>query len=148
MSDYLELMDRLQEKPNPPWEKIGEIEEKAWHTLKTSEPRVYTTLIGELEDLCYAIDLPEAEAIVKAMRPKGQMWTYNQVHDYIATQGIDSDCANWYLVMNMVYNDYYNTARKYNLQNDTEFYFHLAKDFITDPDGGRHKVEKYFDDIH
>ena len=144
MSDYIELMEMLQEKPNPPWDEIGKIEDKAWHTLKTADPRTYTALLGELEDLCYEIDLPEAEAIVKMMRPKGQMWTYNQVHDYIATQGIDSDCVNWYLVMNMVYNDYYNTARKYNMQNDTEFYFNLAKDFITDPDGGRHKVEKYF----
>lgn len=144
MSDYIDLMEMLQEKPNPPWDEIGKIEDRAWGTLKTSDPRMYSVLIGELEDLCYDIELPEAEAIVKAMRPKGQMWTYNQIHDYIKTQGIESDCIDWYLVMNMVYNDYYNTARKYGMQGDTEFYFSLAKDFITDPDAGKHKVEKYF----
>lgn len=144
MSEYLELMEKLQEKPEPPWEAIGEIEQKAWTALKSSEPREYAILIGKLEDLCYAIDLPEAEMIVKAMRPKGQMWTYKQVCDYLESRGEDGDMVSWYLVMNMVYNDYYNTARKYSLQNDTEFYYCLAKDFITDPDGGRHKVAKYF----
>lgn len=144
MSEYLELMEKLQEKPEPPWEEIGKVEEKAWTMLKSLSPKEYSILIDKLEDLCYAIELPEAEMIVKAMRPKGQMWTYAQIEDYVEQKGVEDDYVNWYLVMNMVFNDYYNTARKYNLQNDTEFYYCLAKDFITDPDGSRHKVEKYF----
>ncbi len=86
----------------------------------------------------------EATKIVRHMEPKGQCWSYNQVKDYVTTQGITTNYVNWYLVMNMCYNDYYNTAKAYNLQNDTNFYFNLAKDFIFDPDAEPFKVERYF----
>ena len=46
--------------------------------------------------------------------------------------------------MNMIYNDYCDTAKLYNLQNDPEFFFSLARDFIEDPDAKPLKVEKYF----
>ena len=145
MSEYIDVMERLQEKPDPPWDKIGKIEDSAWSALKASDPRAYAMHLEKLEDLCYAIDLPEAETIVKAMRPKGQMWSPRQVKDYLESRGdTTDDIVEWYLVMNMVFNDFSNTARKYNLQNDTEFYYYLAKDFITDPDASKHKVEKYF----
>lgn len=44
----------------------------------------------------------------------------------------------------MVYNDFMNTARAYGMQNDVDFFFSLAKDFIEDPDAKPLKVEKYF----
>lgn len=46
--------------------------------------------------------------------------------------------------ISMVYNDYYDTAKTFGLQNDPEFYFSLAKDFIDDPNAKPLKVEKYF----
>ena len=37
-----------------------------------------------------------------------------------------------------------NTAVMVGMQNDDEFYFSLACDFINDPDAKPFKVEKYF----
>ena len=37
-----------------------------------------------------------------------------------------------------------NTAQKYGLQSDVEFYWSLTCDFIDDPDATPHKVAKYF----
>lgn len=75
------------------------------------------------------------------MRPAGQHWTHKQVKEYLATKGI----TDYYLVMNMVFNDYQKTAQLFNLQNDVEFYFSLARDFIEDVDAKPFKVERYFE---
>lgn len=142
--NYKKLIHELREKKETPWEEVNEINEKAYECLKKYAPTEYQNLKESLENLAYRIELPEAEEIVHNMRPKGQMWTYNQVKDYVCSKGAVDDFIAWYMTMNMVYNDYYNTAKAYGIQNDAEFYFSLARDFITDPDAKPHKVEKYF----
>lgn len=112
--------------------------------LRKSDPERYRELSAHLEGLAYHISEDEAQNIVRHMEPKGQHWSYNQVKDFVNSQGIDTNYTHWYLVMNMVYNDFCNTAKQYGLQNDTNFYFSLAKDFIFDPDAHPYKVEKYF----
>lgn len=91
----------------------------------------YDDIIDKLECLAYKIPKDEAENIVRRMTPKGQYWTFNQAKEFAQNHGVTHD---WYLVLNMVYNDYYDTAKTFELQNDPEFYFSLAKDFIDDPD--------------
>lgn len=77
--------------------------------------------------------------------PQLQQWSWNQIEDYIKSKDLDPKCTEtWYLVMNMVYNDYYDTAKVFGHLNDVEFFYHLAKDFIDDPDAKPLKVEKYF----
>lgn len=58
--------------------------------------------------------------------------------------GIYGKCIEYYLVMNMSYNDYYDVATNFGHQGDAEFYFELANAFINDVDGDKYKVEKYF----
>lgn len=108
------------------------------------EPKLYEEFMCRLEKLAYRIPQDEAERIVRNMRPKGQFWTCQQVKDFVKEQGVTGEWTNWYLVMNMMYNDYCNTAKTYGLQNDTEFFFNLSKDFIEDVDAKPLKVEKYF----
>lgn len=141
---YKEITQILSKKKNMHWEEVTEINCEAYEILKNSNPRAYQTLMDRLEHLAYAIEKDEAEEIVRSMRPNGQVWSYDQIKDFIASKGIHEDCVDWYLVMNMCYNDYYSTAKMFGLQNDTEFYFNLAKDFIEDPDAEPHKVARYF----
>lgn len=125
-------------------EEVGEIMECLIRHVEKSDPQYYAKYLTELEELAYTIPKEEAEKIVKAMRPRGQYWSYNQIMDYTKEKGIKEDCTSWYLVMNMVYNDYYDTAKLFGHQNDVEFFYCLAKDFIDDPDAKPFKVEKYF----
>ena len=60
------------------------------------------------------------------------------------SKGIEDKYVIWYLVMNMTYNDYRNTASLVDMSEDEEFYFSLSKDFIDDIDGKPFKVERYF----
>lgn len=142
MGKYRELITKAIDKgaEEEAWEVADEVMEK----LRKKHPDMYEELMDDLECLAYKIPAEEAMQIVKAMRPKGQNWSMQQVKDMCRDHGIDKDIVNWYLVLNMMYNDYYGTAKAFGLQGDEEFYFCLAKDFIEDPDAKPFKVEKYF----
>lgn len=142
MGRYCELMTKLLDKGVD--DEVWTISEDMLNKLSRKDPAMFEEYIEKLEHLAYRIPKEEAERIVRNMRPKGQYWTYAQVMDLVKSKGVTSDWTNWYLVMNMVYNDYCATAKHFGLQNDVEFFYHLAKDFIEDPDAKPMKVEKYF----
>lgn len=146
MENLCELLTEAINKTDDVHEVVEAIAE-ALKALKSCNTSAYNHAVDSFKELAYSIPLEDAEQIVRHMEPKGQCWSYNQIKDFITSQGITENCVNWYLVMNMVYNDYYNTAKAYNLHNDTEFYFSLAKDFIFDQDAEPFKVEKYFSDF-
>lgn len=144
MHKYCKLLKKVIEKgeTEEAWEIVAETMER----LYKKDPTGAEAIMEKLERLAYRIPRDEAERIVRNMRPKGQYWSYSQVEDLIRSKGITGDYTNWYLVMNMVYNDFCNTAKMYGLHNDQDFYFHMAKDFIEDPDARPMKVERYFVD--
>lgn len=142
MGRYCELMTKLLNKGVE--DEVWTISEDMLNKLSRKDPVMFEEYIEKLEHLAYRIPKDEAERIVRAMRPKGQYWTYTQVMDLVRSKGVTGDCVNWYLVMNMVYNDFCATAKHFGLHNDVEFFYHLAKDFIEDPDAKPMKVEKYF----
>lgn len=142
MGRYCELMTKLIDKGVG--DEVWTISEDMLNKLARKDPMMFDEYIDKLEHLAYQIPKEEAERIVRAMRPKGQYWSYTQVMDLVKSKGVTSDWVNWYLVMNMVYNDFCATAKHFGLQNDVEFFYHLAKDFIEDPDAKPMKVEKYF----
>lgn len=109
------------------------------------DSRTQQTVADKMQHIAYKITPTEAETYVKAMRPTGQHWTYKQVQEYLATKSITTQITEYYLVMNMVYNDYQKTAQLFNLQSNVEFYFSLARDFIEDVDAKPFKVERYFE---
>lgn len=99
-----------------------------------------------LEDIVCRIDDNEAHHIVSGMLPYGEKWSLDDVETFIATKGIPEDeRVNYYLVMNTMYNDHRETAKRYGLDN-ADFYYALAREFIEDEDGKPHKVARYFDD--
>lgn len=142
MARYRELVVKAMEKGAE--EEAWELADEAMEKLHRKWPDLYDELMEDLECLAYKIPAEEAMQIVKAMRPKGQNWSMQQVKDLCREHNIDKDIVNWYLVLNMVYNDYCGTAKAFGLQGDEEFFWSLAKDFIEDPDAKPLKVEKYF----
>lgn len=114
--------------------------------LEKNYPSLYAEMVAPIEKIAYCIPKDEAERIVRNMKPRGQYWSYSDIEEFLKGKGITTGITDYYLVMNMAYNDYYSTAAMYGLQKDAEFYFSLAKDFIEDPDAKPHKVSKYFTD--
>lgn len=142
MGKYCELVKKAIAKgyEDEAWAVMDETLEK----MKRKNPDLYDDVMDALECLAYKIPMDEAVQIVKEMRPKGQNWSYQQVKDWCHEKGVDKDIINWYLVLNMMYNDYYGTAKHFGHEDDDVFYWCLAKNFIEDPDAKPFKVEKYF----
>ena len=102
-------------------------------------------LCHELECLAYTYSADEAKQIVLKMSPYGEHWSMDKIKAFIASRGIsDKQQIHYYLVMNMMYNDYIQTAEMFGQKDNPDFYFMLAKNFIEDADGVDFKVEKYF----
>lgn len=143
MTCYKDLVAMLRAKDTPD-EDVDSYVEWAFDALEKSNPHAYRDIMDKMENKAYELSYGESEAIVKRMRPKGQVWSMDRIKEFLQPKGITTDICKWYLVMNMCYNDYYNTAKVYGLQNETDFYYYLARDFIEDIDAEPHKVAKYF----
>ncbi len=61
-------------------------------------------------------------------------------------KAICPDCNMWefFVVMNMMYADYCETAKAMNIAKP-EFYARLAKNWLKDKDAGEHKLQKYME---
>ncbi len=146
MSKFTSILDHITEKLNKAenMHEITEIFDGMMLSLEKTNPDLYKQTMHELEEIAYEITAPEAEKIVKAMKPHGQKWDYQVVNQFLQQKGITEKTLHYYLVLNMMYNDYHKTAESIGKQEDTEFYFSLSKDFIVDQDAKPFKVEKYF----
>lgn len=79
------------------------------------------------------------------MIPYGEHWSCDKVKEYLIKKDATTEyLMYYYLVMNMTYNDYMNTAITFGLKDNPDFFYSLAKDFINDADAAPYKVEKYF----
>lgn len=141
--NYVELIDLIHSKNLDA--DLVPIHEAALNIVARRDPDAYEQIIEQIESLAYSISTEEAENIVRDMRPYGQMWSMAQVENMMNEHGVSGRVTDWYLVINMCYNDYYSTAKNFGIHNDENFYFCLAKDFIEDPDAKPHKVSKYFE---
>lgn len=148
MNRYEEVMEHLYEC-NDRLEDMIEykvVMKDLAHRLEKYYPDVYNDFVEKLEKVVYEISLEKATEIVHNMKPFGEHWTYDNVKNYVESKGIYRHYVNYYLVMNAMFNDYYDVATNFGHQTDTEFYYELTNAFINDVDGKKLKVEKYFSD--
>lgn len=94
-----------------------------------------------------------AEIWVKSMdkvddsQPDGQHWTVDQCYDVGNKVSVDWNKWNkweWYCVLNMMYSDYYKTAKVLGMQDDPMFFARLGKDWLCDSDAGENKLYNYY----
>lgn len=146
MGKHYDLLEKLYQKLQDENVRHDFLEKMDGHmeTLLKKSPETYKHMMDKFEGITCAIDADEAETIVRKMTPRGQQWSMSDVQRMIDKKMIQGNPVYYYMVLNMVYNDYYETAARFGLQSNPDFYIALAKDFINDPDGAPHKVEKYF----
>lgn len=112
--------------------------------LKVCEVHLFEKFSEMLEDILYGIDETEAVDIVHSFEPNGETFSMERVKEILRKVGIAEDaCIDYYLTMNMFYNDYksYAESKRLDLQ---DFCFEMSKLFINDTDAPKHKVAKYF----
>lgn len=114
--------------------------------LETDYPEMAEKYMSELEEYIYVISVDEAKHIVSLMKPFGEKFTYDFTVNFLQDKEIteEVECIEYYLVMNMIFNDYKAFFDKYPNYNTKDLYYDFAKCFIEDLDGPKYKVEKYF----
>ncbi len=112
--------------------------------LKVCEVHLFEKFSEMLEDILYGIDETEAVDIVHSFEPNGETFSMERVKEILRKVGIaEGACIDYYLTMNMFYNDYksYAESKRLDLQ---EFCLEMSKLFINDIDAPKYKVAKYF----
>lgn len=108
-------------------------------------------LICVLEKLERKCDFTEADAREWTARMEntddttGPHWPMEQTTAVMVSKGYHYDPAVWYAAMNMIYSDYFKTAKKHGV-NTVEFYTDMAEAFLDDKDAGgpEEKISAYY----
>ena len=78
---------------------------------------------------------------------RGPHWTMDQTTKVMEQRGIKEDPVKFYAVLNMMYSDFCEVAKKVNA-NSMDFYAEMAKAFLKDKDvGAQDKLAAYYEYI-
>lgn len=139
----MEYLTRLTKKD------LRAIIEMIMGKMEDDSEELYEDYKEFIDKFVYCIDLEDAQEIVSDMQPLGEVYNYSSVVDTLKQNNMyDSNnekCViDYYLVMNMIRNDYKHVIEKYNVSNINQFTYDMSKCFIDDEDGTDYKVSKYF----
>lgn len=75
----------------------------------------------------------------------GQHWPMEQTTAVMRSRGLHYDPAVWYAAMNMIYSDYFKTAKQHGV-NTVEFFADMTDAFLDDKDAGtpEEKISAYY----
>lgn len=101
------------------------------------------------------LDKETAEEWVKSMcnsdkrRPEGECWTFEEAKEIAHKQGIKSEeeVIEFYAVLNAVWSDYFEVAKKYGHGEDEQFFVDLAMAWLEDEDAVEDKAAAYYEHI-
>lgn len=74
----------------------------------------------------------------------GEHWNMDQTSSVMQKRGYGHDPIEWYAVMNAMYSDYYNVAKKHGLAGSVDFFADLANSWLSDKDAVDDKAAVYF----
>lgn len=78
-------------------------------------------------------------------RIDGEKWTIEEAESLGIKSGVNFEFISkyeWYLILNMMYSDYYIVSKMYNLESD--FFINLAISWFNDVDAKENKTFNYF----
>lgn len=95
----------------------------------------------EIYEMAYGKKLSEdmAEEWVKSMKPAGLHWTIGETTNAMQSLGYNLDRIDFFVVANMMYNDYYDLVKE-----DETLALKLAYDWLNDEDGVENKLYEYW----
>jgi hypothetical protein len=78
----------------------------------------------------------------------GEHWTMAQTTSVMQSKGVEHISEPlFYVVMNMLYSDYYKVAEKHGVANDIDFWVDMACAWLYDDDVHRNKTSLYYEHI-
>ena len=122
-------------------EKLGDMLSEIIHETKESHPEIYEKYKIELYEMAYGKKISEemADKWVKDMKPIGIHWTMEETTNAMQNLGYNCNATDFYVVANMMYNDYYDLVK-----DDEELALKLAYDWLNDKDAKKDKLYCYW----
>lgn len=124
--------------------ELGNMLEELIYNLKDSHHELYEKYKMELYELAYGKTINEdmAKKWVKDMTPIGQHWTMEETTNASQSLNFNLNPIDFYVVANMMYNDYYDLVK-----DDEELALKLAYDWLNDEDAIKDKLYCYWKNI-
>ena len=140
--EYIEKIGTI--KDTNKMERLGEMLEDLICELKDSHKEEYEKYESELYELAYGKKISKDMAIewVSNMKPVGEYWTIEQTTNAMQTLGYNLDAIDFYVVTNMMMNDYNDL-----LEADEELALRMAYDWLNDVDAKDNKLYCYWKNI-
>lgn len=125
-------------------EKLGDMLSEIIYSTKDSHPEIYEKYKIELYEMAFGKKVSEemAEKWVKNMKPVGMHWTIEETTNAMQNLGYNMDKVDFFVVANMMYNDYYDVVKE-----NEEMALKLAKDWLNDVDSVDNKLYCYWKNI-
>lgn len=122
-------------------EKLSDMLDESIHKVKEFDPEWFEKKKLKLYEMAYGkvIDEETAKEWVKSMEPVGIHWTIEETTNAMQNMGYNLDKLQFFVVTNMMYNDYYNIVK-----DNEELALKLAKDWLEDKDAKEDKLYCYW----
>ena len=122
-------------------EELSEMLEDTIYKLKEIDPKCYKKYKMKLYEMAYGKVLTEEMAYnwVQEMKPKHEHWTMEETTNAMASLGYNCNKIDYYVVANMMYNDYYNLVK-----DDEELALKMAYMWLDDEDAVKDKLYEYY----
>jgi hypothetical protein len=138
------LDDIVEKGEKEDMEELSDIFEDLMYHLKECDHKKYEHYKMCLYEMANGKKLTEEMAIewVKAMLPVGVHWDMDDTVSAMKQMGYNCDKLSFWVVANMMYNDYYNIVK-----DDEELALRLAHDWLDDEDAVDDKLYEYWKHI-
>lgn len=125
-------------------EELGDIFSDVMYELKEYNEEDYKEYKSELYEMAFGKKISQemADKWVKEMQPIGIHWTIEETTNAMQSLGYNFDSVDFFVVANMMYNDYYDL-----IKNDETLALKLAKDWLDDKDAKEDKLYCYWKHI-
>ena len=109
--------------------------------IKDIDSSLYKKYKIDLYEMAYGkkISKDMADKWVKEMKPVGLYWTLEETDDVIKSSSYNVDNIDFFVVANMMYNDYYDIVK-----DDEELAIKMAIDWLNDEDATKSKLYCYW----
>lgn len=142
IKQYIEKIS--ESKDTNKMNRLGDMLEELIYALKDAKHDEYEAFRDELYELAYGKKISEemAKKWVNDMEPVGQYWTMEQTTNVLQGSGYNLNPIEFYVVANMMMNDYNNLTKE-----DEALAIELAYDWLNDVDAKDNKLYCYWKHI-
>lgn len=136
-----------RDMPEPIWQEGGARVEHGGGTRemeRRSGTKEHGGAYGHETELTPDMAHEWTKAMHNGDKTNGAHWTMEQTKQLAQQRNISADPVEFYAVVNAMYSDFCEVAKKHNVHN-ADFYVDLAKAWLKDPDAVPNKAAMYYE---